>query len=248
MGIRELKKSARASLKGNWGLAIGAFVINLIISGVITIPLNQLNPEAMGYSFLSLCINIFVTIPLQVGITWFYLEIYDRTNPEITHIFNGFRRYWKVIGASLLMGLFIFLWSLLLIIPGIIKAISYSQTLYIIKENPDIGVREAITESKRMMKGYKGKYFLTILSFIGWVLVPIIAMIIAPFLLFNGLMIDNGEIIGSSANLGVGLMLLLLSVIYTLGISFYLTPYYQTTLAGFYRELVNQTEDTTTLI
>jgi uncharacterized membrane protein len=75
-----------------------------------------------------------------------------------------------------MVGLFTFLWSLLLFIPGIIKSYSYSMTLYIISEDPSIGVMDAITKSREMMNGYKFKKFLLDLSFIGWFLLCIITL------------------------------------------------------------------------
>jgi uncharacterized membrane protein len=64
----------------------------------------------------------------------------------------------------------IFLWSLLFIIPGIIAALNYSMSLFIMAQNPEIGIVEAIELSKKMMKGNKGKLFVLYLSFIGWFL------------------------------------------------------------------------------
>lgn len=69
---------------------------------------------------------------------------------------------------SLLSGIYTFLWSLLLIIPGIIKAFAYSQAMYIIAEEPNIGTREALRRSEEMMVGHKAEYFVLQLSFIGW--------------------------------------------------------------------------------
>ncbi|MPN61797.1 hypothetical protein SDC9_209541 [bioreactor metagenome] len=67
-----------------------------------------------------------------------------------------------------MMTIFVILWSLLLIVPGIIAAIRYSMCFYILADNPDIGIMEALNESKRMMRGNKWKYFCLNLSFIGW--------------------------------------------------------------------------------
>jgi len=74
----------------------------------------------------------------------------------------------KSIGLSVLVGLYTFLWSLLLIIPGIIAAYSYSMAPFILIDNPDIGVSEAIRRSKEIMRGHKFDYFALQLSFIGW--------------------------------------------------------------------------------
>ena len=74
---------------------------------------------------------------------------------------------------NILIAIFTFLWSLLFIIPGIVKAYSYAMTPYIVHDNPEMPVRECIRQSQRMMKGYKMKLFLLDLSFIGWILLGI---------------------------------------------------------------------------
>ena len=72
------------------------------------------------------------------------------------------------------MILFIFLWMLLLIIPGIIASIAYSQTFYILAEDDTIGSMDALRKSKEMMNGYKWKYFCLVLRFVGWFLLCIL--------------------------------------------------------------------------
>ena len=83
-------------------------------------------------------------------------------------LFDGFSDFARSLVASLLMCIFVFLWSLLLIIPGIIAALSYSMTYYILADNPDVTASEAINMSKRMMFGHKTELFWLYLSFIGW--------------------------------------------------------------------------------
>lgn len=76
----------------------------------------------------------------------------------------------------LLIGIFIFLWSLLLIIPGIIAAYRYSMAFYILNDNPKMGAMDALRESKKMMVGYKGKLFFLSLSFIGWTILSVLTL------------------------------------------------------------------------
>ena len=83
-------------------------------------------------------------------------------------IYADWKTSLKLIGTSIVVSIFVFLWTLLLIIPGIIKSISYSQTFFVLKDHPEYSITEAITESKKIMQGYKWKYFLLNLSFIGW--------------------------------------------------------------------------------
>ena len=87
------------------------------------------------------------------------------TSNFFAHTFKG---YWKNVWACFLMVLFIFLWSLLLLIPGIIKGYAYILTPYILKDNPELSANQAINLSQKMMKGHKFDLFYLMLSFIGW--------------------------------------------------------------------------------
>ena len=87
---------------------------------------------------------------------------------EITDIFLGFERFGKALGLFLFQALFIFLWALLLFVPGIIAAIRYSQAFFILADDPTKGIRQCMDESKAMMRGNKAKFFCLNLSFIGW--------------------------------------------------------------------------------
>ncbi len=80
----------------------------------------------------------------------------------------------RVYGTLLLSYLYMFLWTLLLVIPGIIKGYSYSMTSYVMVDNPELSYNAAIERSMAMMDGYKMKYFLLHLSFIGWALLSIL--------------------------------------------------------------------------
>ena len=86
-------------------------------------------------------------------------------------LFACFQQFWRFLWAILLTGLFTALWTMLFIIPGIIAAYSYSQTIYILLDHPEMSVMEAIAASKQMMRGHKAELFVLELSFIGWSLV-----------------------------------------------------------------------------
>ena len=154
-----LRGMARESLKGKWGLAIGGYVLFMIISMVVNfIPV------------VGSIASLIITGPLTLGLAIFSLSISRNQEAKVGQIFDGFNHFGKALGTYLLMLLFIILWSLLLIIPGIIAGISYSMTFYILADNPSIRAIEAIDRSKKMMYGYKWKFFLLQLSFIGWAL------------------------------------------------------------------------------
>ena len=106
---------------------------------------------------------------VKLGYARFNLELVDRqTNPEIGGMFSYFG-FWKTAAcARLLQTVYIFLWSLLLVIPGIIAGYSYAMTEYILAEHPELTASEAIARSKAMMSGNRWRLFCMQLSFIGW--------------------------------------------------------------------------------
>ncbi len=163
-----LMQMARKSLKDKWGLAIGTFVVYMLIIGAI-----QTTTE-----FFPLVGLLLLTIsgPMALGIAIFSINISRNQDARLEQIFQGFNNFNTSLGAYLLMLLFTFLWTLLLIIPGIIAVLSYSMTFYILADDNSIGAMEAIDKSKKMMDGYKWKYFCLGLRFIGWSLLCILTL------------------------------------------------------------------------
>ena len=160
-----LMQMAKESLKGKWGLAIGTFVIYaLIVGGVGSIPF----AGAPG--------SLIVGGPLLLGLTMFTLNISRNTNPKLEQLFHGFRNFGTALGTYLLRVLFITLWSLLLIVPGIIAAISYAMTFFILADDTTIAPMDALRKSKKMMYGYKKKFFYLVLRFFGWFLLCILTL------------------------------------------------------------------------
>jgi uncharacterized membrane protein len=120
-------------------------------------------------------VRIFVTNPIEVGCQNFFVRNSDAP-AELGEIKRGFHPYWRNVGAMLLRGLFLFLWTLLLIVPGIIKAYSYRMVPYILADDPTISGMDAITLSRRMMDGQKWNAFVLDLSFIGWFLLSAVTL------------------------------------------------------------------------
>jgi uncharacterized membrane protein len=136
-------------------------------------------PALAGFlGILAALYVIFVANPLQVGKVRFFLE--HRVRPSaIGAIFRPFTRgYLNAVKTVFLQGLFIFLWTLLLIIPGIIKAFQYILVPYILAENPDIEWRRALELSRKMTDGCKFDIFVLQLSFLGWYLLGLLALVI----------------------------------------------------------------------
>ena len=116
--------------------------------------------KASGTMGLYYLLLFFVVLPLSVG----FLNAFISGN-----MFKIAKTgYWHKVWGMFLTNLFIALWSLLFIIPGIVKAFSYSMTPFILEEHPELSANEAIDHSRAMMKGHKFDLFWLILSFIGW--------------------------------------------------------------------------------
>jgi uncharacterized membrane protein len=116
---------------------------------------------------VSSCLRLLVFNPLEVGCRSFFNRN-TKAPAEMDEVKTGFHPYGRNVGAMLLRDLFIFLWSLLFIIPGLIKHYSYRMVPYILAEDPSIGAKDAITLSRQMMDGHKWNTFVLDLSFIGW--------------------------------------------------------------------------------
>lgn len=159
------REAAWAQLTGNWKPAVLVTLVYILIVGAME--------GAKSLSFLS----IFVLGPLSYG---YYVSFLNskRTGEvvRIENLFDGFKDYARVFLTNLLQSIYIVLWTLLLIVPGIIKSISYSQTFFVLKDNPELKNNAAIERSMAMMEGHKMEYFCLILSFIGWLLLGILSL------------------------------------------------------------------------
>ena len=99
----------------------------------------------------------------------------------VGNAFEGCYDFKSNLVLGLMHNIIVWLWSLLFVIPGIIKGFSYSMVYYIKADHPEYGWRECLEESEKMMKGYKFKYFLLNLSFIGWILLSIVTFGLSTF-------------------------------------------------------------------
>lgn len=128
------------------------------------------------FGLFALLLKIFLINPLEVGCSQFFLRNSERP-AELGELWRSFRPEWMNNVVSLLLrDIFVALWSLLFIIPGIIKVYSYRMTPYIQAEHPEMSGTEAITLSKQMMNGHKWDAFVFDLSFIGWFLLTAITV------------------------------------------------------------------------
>jgi uncharacterized membrane protein len=147
---------------GNWSLAVGATLIYIVISGAASF-----NPF---FWFL-------VGGPLAISFSYFFLSLSRNKTVEIGDMLKGFdKNFLNPVLAMVLITIYVLLWAVLLIIPGIIAALSYSQVFFILVENPSMSASDAIAKSKAMMEGYKWKYFCLFFRFIGWIILSIFTL------------------------------------------------------------------------
>jgi uncharacterized membrane protein len=147
-------------LSNRWTPAVAATFLFCLISMVVSSAFGTINLSLLGSFFI---------IPMYYS---YYVAFLNnkRTGAEIKieSLFEGYNDFTRVSLILLLGYLYTFLWTLLFIIPGIVKSISYSQTVYVLKDYPELSYNQAIERSMAMMEGYKWQYFCLMFSFIGW--------------------------------------------------------------------------------
>ncbi len=166
----ELKAMAKEQLKGRWIQIVLATVVIVLVSGGVSAITGAI--PVIGW-----VIGIAISAPLSLGMVIYNLKFATGETPELVEVFSGFNRWLDSVILNLLITIFTLLWSLLFVIPGIIKAISYSMAEYILAENPDMKPGEALEWSKKITNGHKGRIFWVELSFIGWGILASITVI-----------------------------------------------------------------------
>jgi len=195
---REIRAAAREALNGHWGWAILVCLIYGVIIGLISVPNSLGSIGRLGLSsgnlaaaaafagisvlgsMFTLVASLFFTNPLSVGyrnsIKAYYKGADYNTVGNLFKFSFSNGQYWRNVAGMLLVNIFTFLWTLLFIIPGIIKAFAYAMTPYILNDNPELGPNDARLKSIEMMRGHKWKLFGLELSFIGWFLLCILSL------------------------------------------------------------------------
>ena len=157
-----LRNQAYEALRGKWTPAVVTSLVFCILLGV-AVSLSRVN------ALLYLIAYLGGASIVAIGMLYACWDLFTKgTLPEAGALFAPFKQYARTVGAVLLVFVYKLLWTLLLVIPGIIKAYSYSMTFYILRENPEMTAGDAITASQKMMDGHKMDLFLLSLSFIGW--------------------------------------------------------------------------------
>ena len=172
--ITNYKNRALSALENKWGnFVLITFVYGFIIGITQAISGDKDSPAILHLIGLVLFI---LALPLTWGYQTLFLGAVRGGEATAKDLFEGYNKelFSRVLTTTLLYYVYVFLWSLLLLIPGCIKAYSYAMTPYILKDNPEMKNNAAIEESMRMMDGHKLELFLLDLSFIGWAILSIL--------------------------------------------------------------------------
>lgn len=162
---KDFRKEAWDRLNGYWGTMVLATLLNFLITGAC---------GALSRYYIGAVAELILAGPLALGFAILSLNVARSVPSSVNTMFDGFKNFGSALALYLLNSLLIFLWSLLLIIPGIIKSFSYSMSYYILADNPQMSCNDARVTSMEMMKGNKWRLFCLWFSFIGWWLLSIL--------------------------------------------------------------------------
>lgn len=211
---KDFKKDARLALKGHyWKACLASLIASALgaTSGMVSFSNVNFNLEDTDVARTSMpdeALPIIITIAvisvlfvLVIGVGFFFLgsivkagyskfniELVHYNNPQLGTMFAYFPNWKRMVYTNFLLNLRVLLWSFLFVIPGIIEAYSYRMTFYILAENPNLSAKEALAQSKKMMKGNKWRLFCLEFSFIGWILLSMLTfgigmVFLAPYMI-----------------------------------------------------------------
>ena len=174
MDITNYKNRALSALENKWGNFVAITFVYGFIIGITQILSGDKDSPAILH-LIGLVLFI-LALPLTWGFQTLFLGAVRGGEATAKDMFEGYNKelFSRVLTTTLLYYVYVFLWSLLLLIPGCIKSYSYAMTPYILKDNPEMKNNAAIEESMRMMDGHKLELFLLDLSFIGWAILSIL--------------------------------------------------------------------------
>jgi uncharacterized membrane protein len=162
---RELMSQARAALRGKWLKVIPAIVIVILLKLLLS-----------SIPHIGSLVGILISGPLSLALASYYLAISRDGEPALSLLLKGIDLFPQALGTCLLQLLLIFLWSLLLIVPGIMAAYSYSMTFFILADEETLTATQALRRSKAMMHGKRWQLFCLSCRFIGWILLCILTL------------------------------------------------------------------------
>lgn len=194
---------ARRNLEGTWGISVGVALVAALLGGLIVGTGSNINfnfnedtvcnlPPIFWTVLLPMVslagllgiVSFILGGTVELGYAKFLLKQYDRKELQFSDLFSQFERFGTGFAQKFLRTLYTCLWALLLVIPGIVKGLSYAMTPFILEEHPEMTASEAIKASMKLMDGHKMDLFILGLTFLGWEILACLTMGIG-FLFLN---------------------------------------------------------------
>lgn len=194
---------ARRNLEGTWGISVGVALVAALLGGLIVGTGSNINfnfnedtvrnlPPIFWTVLMPLVslagllgiVSFILGGTVELGYAKFLLKQYDRKELQFSDLFSQFERFGTGFAQKFLRMLYTCLWALLLVIPGIVKGLSYAMTPFILEEHPEMTASEAIKASMKLMDGHKMDLFILGLTFLGWEILACLTMGIG-FLFLN---------------------------------------------------------------
>ena len=174
----QIKARAKKAISNQRGTAILLYfmfflmaLVPWVIGGIVYLTLGSIAFRIFYYT------GYFILLVMAVNMFGEYIKIYKGKPAKVGVLFSGLgTRFFRKLGCWFWYAIWVILWSLLLIIPGIIKTLSYHSIFYIIAEYPNVTVRQAMKLSMKITAGNKGKIFMFGLSWIGWSILSILTL------------------------------------------------------------------------
>lgn len=172
MDISTFKTRAKENLIGKWGILIAALVIVAVANGIASSVSGSIGKIIPFIGFFITSLGSVLIMPILIGYNRIHMDVAEHKEPELETLLVGFKdgKFVNNFVTLLIMEVLLVLWTLLFIIPGIIKGLAYSMTSFILADPDFEGIEpmDAITKSKDMMEGHKMDLFILVLSFLGW--------------------------------------------------------------------------------
>lgn len=199
----ELKSRGKKAFRANyWQSVAVAFVMGLFMSGTtssittrvqdtsseMSVEASSMSPEQaaflgaviLGVVFtvgtIAMVLHALLANPIEVGGKRFFQRNANDPTAQFSTLFEGFQDYGRVLVTMLVRDVFVLLWSLLLVVPGVMKAYSYRLVPYLVKDRPELSPMEVLAESEALMRGNRWQAFVLDLSFIGWIILGVVTL------------------------------------------------------------------------
>lgn len=169
MKAKDYRRKAWERLHGKWDTFALCMLIYAVIQGVC-------GALSDYYNYIGVAASLLIAGPFAAGLAFLSLNVIREQPIKVEMLFEGFERFLKTFLLGLINGVLILLWSLLLIVPGIVKSLSYGMSYYILLDNGELSANDARKRSMALMQGNKWRLFCLELSFIGWYLLGILTL------------------------------------------------------------------------